>query len=145
MTPIERFRDADTAVQIAVAFAVLVGAGITLVVLVTALAIGVGVLGTFALGVGDSTGQGLPQVSWQFEETLDGIRITHGGGDSVRTARLAVEIDGTRRAWSEFDHEGDRAVEIGDEITVFDPGSGTIRLLYDAPEDETFTLATYEV
>jgi len=79
-------------------------------VLILAVVTGLVVVG---LNFSGSTGEGAPDTDWTIERVNDThVRVTHAGGESVRTDELRVTADSVRRAanWTDPVSDGESAV-----------------------------------
>jgi flagellin-like protein len=116
--------------------------GIILMVAVTVIL--AAVIGTFVLGIGQSTSEPTPQVSWEFEydgggdggfsggSADDTLTVTHEGGDTIEE-NLQVQVGGTRVDASgsnlTYDPSGGFSLPFGagDSVTAEEDGSDTIQ------------------
>jgi len=111
--------------------------------------IGAAVVGSFVLGVGSSGGAeaAVPQAEFAVEETADGVRIVHEGGDSIDTARLAVVVDGSATQATGYDGTGgDGTFDPEESLAVTADSGSTVQLVWTPPDsDDGDVLLSYEV
>lgn len=103
------------------------------------------VVGTFVVGLGTQPGNAVPQASFEFQSSADGLQVTHVSGESLSASAVEVTVDGERvGTWDELGDPG--TVEPGDSILVPGVDSGdTVRLVWDAGPSETGEIARYTV
>ena len=82
--------------------------GVILMVAITVIL--AAVIGAFVLNIGGNQ-EVAPSVSVDFENTSDGVRVSHGGGDPVDPARLTLLVNGSGVSGSSI--SGD--ANLGDE------------------------------
>jgi flagellin-like protein len=112
--------------------------GIILMVAVTVIL--AAVIGTFVLGIGQSTSEPTPQVSWEFQyddggngfdsDSDDNLTVTHSGGDSIEE-NLQIQIGGQRvdTSGGDLDYTGGgfpSPTGAGTSVTVSEESSGAI-------------------
>ena len=66
--------------------------GVILMVAITVIL--AAVIGTFVLGLGDSIGENAPSASYDWDETSDGVELTHQSGQNINPDRLSATLDG---------------------------------------------------
>ncbi|MFB6138850.1 MAG: type IV pilin [Halosimplex sp.] len=115
--------DGDTALN-------LVGAAIVAAVVVGVVVVGLNIAG----GASDVDA---PDVNWTVERINDtAVRVTHAGGDPVRTDELAVRVESYRRKtdWTDPVTEGESTVVQASEGStvriVWSPGRGEDVIMY---------------
>lgn len=136
----ERWNKLDTGMQILVGLSV--GAVVILIAIPVVLILAA-VVASFVLGMGEpETGAPeTPQASFDFD--LDAgesmaLRITHAGGDTLRSERLSIEVGDRTEGW-----DGPASVSAGDSTTVTVQPADTVRLVWTG-EGESATLGSYE-
>lgn len=109
--------------------------------------IGAAVVGSFVLGVGGSAEAATPQADFGVEETADGVRIVHEGGEPIDTAQLAVVVDGSATQATAYDGTGgDGTFDARDSLAVTAESGSTVQLVWTPPDsDDGDVLLSYEV
>jgi len=108
----------------------LVGAAIVVAVVVGLVVVGLNIAG----GSGDTDA---PEVNWTVERINDtAVRVTHAGGDPVRTDDLTVRVESYRRAtdWTDPVTESESTVVQASEGStvriVWSPARGDDEIMY---------------
>ena len=112
--------------------------GVILMVAVTVII--AAVIGSAALGLGDSVSESPPQASLSIEQTElpgddapVGVKITQTGGDDFSGKNVQAVVEGEKTdIWSETD-----TVKAGDAAYVVAPPGGTVDVVYDAGDSST--------
>lgn len=93
---------------------------------------GTAILGSFVLGVGDSTGEmtNPPQAQFDYRTTDGGetLEITHEGGQSIDVGNLHLVVDGETRSWEGAD---DGRVDVGDSTTTGASSGATVKIVWE--------------
>ncbi|MWG33172.1 type IV pilin [Halomarina oriensis] len=93
---------------------------------------GTAVLGSFVLGVGDSSESTTnpPRVQFDYRTTDGGetLEITHGGGQSIDVGTLHLVVDGEPRAW---EGAADGHVDVGDSTTTSASSGATVTVVWE--------------
>ena len=118
--------------------------GVILMVAITVIL--AAVIGSFALGLDETTPEPAPQASFSFSydegPSPNELTVTHSGGDTIDGTR--VSLGGDSSDSSAFDSNSD--VSSGDSYTSTNYGNDeTVQLVWESPDSQnTQILATYE-
>lgn len=112
--------------------------GVVLVVGIVVLVVLAAVVGSFALGMGESTGTASPEVDFtgEYDASSETFEITHQGGESVQAATLTVEAGDRTSQWA----DEDSSVTAGDSMVVDATSGTTVRVVWD---DGTESMVLY--
>ena len=150
--------------------------GVILMVAITVIL--AAVIASFVLGLGDTASQSTPQASLSFDYTDNGdgedvLEITHDGGDTLDTARIAVSSDTAFQTgsdntssdsngatnvpltsssdtspWTQSDSEisaGDTFAITADSNSPTSLDAASVRVVYNSDSgDQSSTLATWD-
>ena len=107
--------------------------GVILMVAITVIL--AAVIGTFVLGLGDQVQDTNPQVSFSFDydQSVPELTVTHDGGEAVEEQNLYVVIDGTENQWGSTDSK----VTAGKSMTVTAQSDDTARVVWKSPNGDT--------
>ncbi|MCU4798789.1 type IV pilin N-terminal domain-containing protein [Halobacteria archaeon HArc-gm2] len=88
------------------------------------------VLGSFVLGMGESSAAATPQASFTVDYDAAGetAEITHDGGDAIPADELSVETGDRTVAWD----DGDGEVTAGDSTAVDAAPGTTVSVVWSA-------------
>ena len=114
--------------------------GVILMVAITVIL--AAVIGTFVLGLGDQVQDTNPQVSFSFDydQSVPELEVTHDGGDAIEEQNLYVSVDGSETQWGSTDSK----VTAGNSLTVTANPDQTARVIWKSPNgDQTATLGRW--
>lgn len=118
--------------------------GVVVVVGLVLLVILAAVVGSFVLGVGETSSAGAtPQASFtvDYDAASETAEITHDGGDAVPADELSVEAGDRTVAWE----DGDGEVSAGDSTAVDAAPGTTVRVVWSGDgESAVLMRATVE-
>lgn len=103
-------------------------------------------IGSSVLGMGGSTGQTAPEISFGVTTTEEATTVTHESGDSVDATRLTVAVNGqVRGSWNKLSADGDGTAEAGDLIRVPNASPGDTLTIRWAGESDSELLLEVQV
>jgi len=115
--------------------------GVILMVAITVIL--AAVVGSFALGLDESTPSPAPQASFSFEwdDSADEVTVTHTGGDTITGDNLVLRGDSS----DDTIFDGDTVQAGSSDTSGSYSNDETVQLVWQSPDDQsTQILATYE-